>query len=207
MGLDVSGSVDSQEYFLQLNGLAAALLHEDVRHALLSMPSDPVSLAVYEWSGPTSQKLLADWSVITNRDDLNNFTTGLLQAKRRNTDPSTAIGSSIIYGADLLSRQKNCTVLTLDLSGDGPSNFGPLPRNLPNHPLINQITVNALAIQTSNIYGRSLDLEKYFEAEVIRGTDAFVEKANGFEHFEAAMIRKLLRELRGLNLSRLQPNQ
>ena len=43
----------------------------------------------------------------------------------------------------------------------------------------------------------------YFKAEVIRGPGAFVEAAVGFDDFEEAMIRKLLRETRGLSLGQL----
>jgi len=203
LGLDVSGSVDSREYVLQRNGLAAALQNDEVQKSLLAMPAAPVMLVVYEWSGVDHQRILVNWQAVTTAQDLENFTTSLINTNRIKTDPSTAIGSSIIFGARLLSQQKNCWSHTLDLSGDGPSNFGPLPRSLPNHPSINQMTVNGLAVETENLTGKTFDLTKYYEAEVIRGQGAFVEKAAGFDAFEAAMVRKLLRELRGLNLSQL----
>ena len=43
LGLDVSGSVDAQDYALQMQGLAAALEHPQVRAALLSRPALPSS--------------------------------------------------------------------------------------------------------------------------------------------------------------------
>ena len=46
--MDVSGSVDADEYRLQLNGLANALLSPDVAEVLFLLPDAPVRLAVYE---------------------------------------------------------------------------------------------------------------------------------------------------------------
>ena len=47
------------------------------------------------------------------------------------------------------------------------------------------------------------DLFSYFRAEVIKGPDAFVETARGFEEFQRAMERKLLKELQSLAVSTL----
>lgn len=58
LGLDVSGSVDAQEYRLQTDGLAAALLHPEVVEAFLALSDLPVSLAIYEWSGPGTQVIV-----------------------------------------------------------------------------------------------------------------------------------------------------
>lgn len=44
----------------------------------------------------------------------------------------------------------------------------------------------------------------YYRAYVIRGDSAFVEAAQGFEDFEAAMIRKLLRELQVVAVSEVR---
>ena len=49
------------------------------------------------------------------------------------------------------------------------------------------------------------ELSSYFAAEVILGPDAFVQTALGFADYERAMAQKLLRELEGLVLSRLEP--
>jgi len=43
----------------------------------------------------------------------------------------------------------------------------------------------------------------YYSDEVIRGPGAFVETALGYADYETAMVRKLLRELEGMSLSRL----
>ncbi|MGA9432657.1 MAG: DUF1194 domain-containing protein, partial [Roseobacter sp.] len=75
LGLDVSGSVDLREYRLQLDGLVTALNDPDVVNKLFAMPIAPVSLMVYEWSGPEDQVILVPWTQITDRDALNSLST------------------------------------------------------------------------------------------------------------------------------------
>lgn len=204
LGLDVSGSVDSREYRLQLDGLAAALNAPKVRETLLADPHWPVRIAVYEWSGPRkfNRRLLVDWTDIRSVADLVRLTTTLHTTKRRPADPSTALGAAILYGAALLAGQDDCPKRTLDISGDGKSNTGPLPRSVTGP---SWLIVNGLTIGNANGQTRlSLqELTAYYEANVIRGAGSFVEAAQGFEDYEKAMTRKLLRELQGLSLARL----
>ncbi len=203
LGLDISGSVNGTEYHMQLNGLAAALENHSVVTALLQPGAAPVHLAVYEWSGPDHQNLIAPWVPITSQTALSDLTTALRHHARPKMDVSTGLGPAMLFGEELLHAQPNCWRWTLDISGDGIANTGPLPRDisLPDH-----ITVNALVIGPGDTrpLGESQEetaaLVAYFEARVIRGADAFVEVANGFEDYEAAMTRKLLRELEGLSL-------
>ena len=213
LGLDVSGSVDRREYRLQLDGLAGALQNDDVRAALLAMPSAPVALAVYEWSGPADQHLIIGWTTINSPQTLDIFTARLFASSRIATDPSTAIGSSMIYGAALLAQKPDCWTRTLDLSGDGPSNSGPRPRDVVDNTQMGQITINALVIGVDNTRAESDEnsqielLTLYFESEVIHGAGAFAEQAIGFDRFQTTMVRKLLRELQGLTVSQLRPAQ
>lgn len=205
IGLDVSGSVDAREYRLQLDGLAAALQQDDVRAALLTMPSAPVKLAVYEWSGAEDQHLVVDWTVIDGPKTLDQFIARLFGTKRTITAPPTAIGSSMLYGAFLLAQQPDCWRRTLDLSGDGPSNSGPRPRDVKTlSGLSQQITINALVVGNAQADAKTQNLTDYYRAEVITGPASFVEEAAGFEQFKEVMQRKLLRELQGLTLSDLR---
>lgn len=208
IGLDVSGSVDGAEYRLQLDGLAGALQDTEVRAALMAMPSAPVALAVYEWSGPEDQHLIVDWTLLRNQQILDNVTARLTTTNRTKATPSTAIGSSMLYGAALLMQQPACWTRTLDLSGDGVSNSGPRPRDVKSHHLLTQVTINALVIGAGKVTTEGSELKKltdYYESEVINGPASFAEHAAGFDKFQATMVQKLLRELQGLTVSQLQP--
>ncbi|SPF78057.1 DUF1194 domain-containing protein [Pseudoprimorskyibacter insulae] len=203
IGMDVSGSVDSTEYQLQLNGMANALQHPDVVAALLAGPDAPVRLSLFEWSGPGLQRVIAPWAEIATFEDLAALTQIIRQTPRLIGDPSTAIGAAMTYGVALLALQPDCPKRTLDLSGDGPSNTGPRPQDTRGQADANGITINGLVIgaparrRNGPVQAGSEDLWSYYTAYVITGPEAFVEAAKGFDDFEAAMVRKLLRELQG----------
>ena len=200
LGLDVSGSVNGSEYRLQLDGLAAALTHPDVVEALLAAAGAPVKLAVYEWSGPTSQAMIVDWTAITDAHVLAGVTARLEANRRTPTDPATALGTALVVGGRLLAQQPACWKRTLDISGDGISNTGPRPQDLGDRPELAGITVNALVVAPEAIDPPvgGAGLLGYFEAFVIRGPGAFAEHAEDFAVYEAAMVRKLLKELQGM---------
>lgn len=209
LGLDVSGSVDAREYRLQLQGLAAAFDNPAVRSALLSVPAAPVSVMVFEWSGPSDQAVIAPWIIMDGDAALNGFLETLLQTTRRPASPGTALGVAMNLGAFYLDQQPECWKRTLDISGDGTSNLGPRPRDLKDPIGARGITVNALVIGSAATGSGNRreteigELSAYFRAEVIVGPDAFVETALGFEDYEAAMTRKLLRELEIMAVSDL----
>ena len=202
LGLDVSGSVDAREYRLQMDGLAQALGSTAVRAALLEQVDAPVELLIYEWSGPQDLMTLVPWTRITSPSTLDAVIAQLLGVTRREgSTPGTALGVAMLRGAQHLSERSHCWQRTLDISGDGKSNLGPRPRNLKAQIEAQGITINALVIDADNTQGLGGGLAAYFRADVILGPNAFVETANGFEDYAAAMEIKLLRELDGLVLS------
>ena len=146
LGLDVSGSVDTQEYRLQLDGLAGALLRPEVQAAFLALPGTPVRLHVYEWSGLGSQRTLVPWTEINSAQDLQNTASTLATTPRVVSEPPTAIGQAMLSGARRLAQQPDCWRRTLDLSGDGRSNTGLRPRDLKDDPRLGDITINGLVI-------------------------------------------------------------
>ncbi|KEJ89951.1 DUF1194 domain-containing protein [Sulfitobacter donghicola] len=201
LGLDVSGSVDAREYRLQLDGLARALGSDELRAALLSQPEAPVEILVFEWSGPKDQVTLAPWTRISDEKSLNTLIETLTQVERREeATPGTALGVAMAHGVRLIAERDHCWRKTLDISGDGKSNLGPRPQNVKPLLAAKGVTINALVV-TSDNQQSAAELSAYFASEVILGTDAFVEVAQGFEDYEDAMQRKLLRELGGLVLS------
>ena len=205
VGLDVSGSVDSREYQLQRNGLAAALMAPAVQDLIIGAGSAPMEIAVFEWSGPAHQVLIQSWVAIDGVGTLARVAQNLRTQPRVSGSPTTAIGSAMFYGAALLDQRQSCWKRTIDISGDGPANTGPRPQDVTGLPT--DIVVNALVIgaaDQSNRDERAADIKElssYFSAYVIRGSGAFVEVALGFEDYAAAMERKLLRELQALALS------
>lgn len=197
LGLDVSGSVDSGEYRLQLDGLAGALEDPEVLAAFLAMPEVPVALAVFEWSGPRGQRILVPWKDVTGPADIAEVAARLRGTRRATMEPSTALGAAKGFGATLLAERAGCWRRVLDLSGDGQSNTGPRPQEV--RPA--GITINGLVIGAKGGADGIGALGSYYRAYVIAGPEAFVETALGFDAFEAAMVRKLKRELQVLAVS------
>lgn len=213
LGLDVSGSVDAHEYRLQTDGLAAALLSRDVQAAFLALPEAPVRLMIYEWSGLYDQRVLLDWTTIDSAARLGDIAAGLSATRKAgNDDPTTAISAAVLFGVAALERQTGCLRHTLDISGDGPSNVGPHPGDLPDSQL-GDVVINGLVIgpqsrsNTSKNLHNVKSLEGYYRAYIVHGPGAFAEVAQDHADFADAMRRKLMRELRLPSLSLLVPPQ
>lgn len=209
LGLDVSGSVDAVEYRLQLEGVATALNSPDVQQVLFVQPDAPVQVLVYEWSSPLNQTVIVPWTRIVTQADLAQITSTLRTHPRSIAAPTTAIGSAMLAGFGYLEQHPECWKRTLDLSGDGPTNTGPRPQDIGDDRTPNGIIVNGLVIGSDNPRGDDerfadiKELSSYYTSYVIRGPGAFVEVALGFEHYAAAMERKLLRELASLVMGEL----
>jgi len=216
MGLDVSGSVDDDEYRLQLDGVVAALNAQAVKDVLFMQPEAPIRLHVYEWSGPINQTIIVPWTAIEGPADLAQVTRQLLAHTRGVRAPTTAIGSAILAGYTYLDAHPDCWKRTLDLSGDGETNVGPLPETIGENLRPPGVTVNGLVVGAGDQDGddeRFVDIKQlssYYRANVMRGPGAFVEVALGYEDYAATMERKLLRELASIaigqaDLDRISP--
>lgn len=208
LALDVSGSVDSKEYRLQIDGLAEALTTPRVSDAILVAGAAPIAVHVFEWSGPEFQNVLVPWTRITDQGVLLDTARRLAGTERSPSPPSTALGTAMATGARALAQGPACWASTLDISGDGKSNTGPDPEDLRALPELQGVTVNGLVILTIDSMGAGPgddDLVAYFETRVIRGPDAFVEIADGFEDYARAMEKKLLREIKTMAVGQLIP--
>lgn len=189
LAMDVSSSVDPGEDALQRQGLARALLADPVQAAFFNGP--PVALAVFEWSGRYNQRLLIDWTLVETPADLARVSARIAGSQRSTDEYPTALGHALAFGAMLLQDAPACWQAKIDISGDGANNEGfPAASAYRAFPF-DGVTVNGLAI----IADDGSDTLAHYRTEVIRGPGAFVEVARGFEDFQAAMERKLEREL------------
>ena len=196
LAIDVSTSIDQQDYALQRDGLADALRAPEVISAFLSA-SSPVALAAYEWSGQHNQRILLDWKLRQAADRIETFV-------RYQTGFPTSMGHALSFGGDMLAGAPACGRMILDLSGDGRNNDGYPPEVAYQDSAFDSITVNALAVGG----GEPLDsLVRYLGENVIRGNGAFVEVARNHEDFREAMRRKLVREVTSVVVSHLEPGQ
>lgn len=189
LAMDVSSSVDANEDRLQRGGLAAALLAPEVQTAFFASP-EPVALAAFEWSGRSHQTDLLDWTLIRSPSDLIAAAATIGQSTRVAAGLPTAVGHALAYASVKLDTGPSCLFETIDMAGDGVNNDGFGPQITYATFPFDAVTVNGLVIAD-----QTEETLLYYETEVIRGPGSFVETAQGFLDFEAAMRRKLVREL------------
>jgi hypothetical protein len=195
LALDVSASVNEDDYDLQRLGLAAALDSPDVRHAILQGAGGHVALAVFEWSGRFQQKIHLEWTELHGAADIDRAVVALGAMTRSRADMPTAVGQALGYGATLLRRGPVCDRKVIDLSGDGINNEGFGPELAYRHFPLRDVVVNGLVI-----LGDDPEVTEFYRREVLHGSGAFLELASGFVEFETAMTRKLYREINSIML-------
>lgn len=205
LAMDVSSSVDAAEDTLQRGGLAAALIAPDVQEAFFASP-DPVALTVFEWSGRYNQEDLTGWVLIETPADLLAVAETIATSKRSHNDFPTAMGHALGHAAIRLQNGPACLFRTVDMAGDGVNNDGFGPADAYNAFPFANVTVNGLVVNAAEFEAET-DLIPFYRDQVIRGPGAFLEIANGFDDYETAMRRKLIRELSAQVIGQAAPKR
>lgn len=186
LAVDVSGSVDPQEYRVQMDGLAAALRDGIVAEALVDQAA---MVTLIQWTGSSRQRQTLPWTALDNFAAVDAFANNIEDDQRVWRNYSTAIGEALTLSLRSFSEVPQCLRRVIDVSGDGRSNEGVAPADQHMRLKRATVTVNGLAIETDDT-----DLTAYFFENLITGEGAFVETAWGFEDYPAAILRKLQRE-------------
>ncbi|NOD47943.1 MULTISPECIES: DUF1194 domain-containing protein [unclassified Ruegeria] len=187
LAVDVSGSVDSSEYRIQMDGLATGLRDPIVSEALVQ---GQAQLMLVQWTGSSRQQITIPWTRIDSFAALDRFADQVSADPRIWRNFSTAIGEALQTTLDSFEPVSHCARHLIDLSGDGVSNEGVEPTQVHAALRDRGVVVNALAIEESEP-----DLTAYFFENVIVGEGAFVVSAAGFADYPERIRRKLLREV------------
>ncbi|KII14448.1 MULTISPECIES: DUF1194 domain-containing protein [Phaeobacter] len=187
LAVDVSGSVDVEEYRTQMEGLAAALQDGVVAEALVRAQA---RIALIQWSGSGRQEVTISWRHASDFRSLDQLAADIAAAPRPWRNYATGIGEALQLAIEQFQTVPGCRRRVIDVSGDGLSNEGVEPAAVRGALGAAGVTVNALAIEESEP-----DLTAYFFEQVIFGADAFVQTAAGFEDYPQAIRKKLLREV------------
>lgn len=187
LAVDVSASVDFDEFALMAGGLAAALRDPAVQGAA----GGPVALCALFWS--EAQAVVVPWALLRAAADWEGFALALDAAPREPRAGATAIGEALVAALALLAR---CPFpagrAVIDVSGDGENNRGRPPGPVRDVAVAAGVTINGLAV-----VNEEPGLPGHYARDVIGGAGAFVMECAGYEDFGEAMKRKLLRELGG----------
>jgi Protein of unknown function (DUF1194) len=199
LALDVSGSVDAEEYALQTEGLARAFESLEILSAIKRAGGRGISVAIVQWSSSDEQWVALDWTFLQEAPQLSVFAGRLREMPRRYIAGDTVLSNAMKFSGLLfeagayVSRRR-----VIDVSGDGGvENLG-LTRAARNGLVLEGIVINGLAIETD--VG---NLTEFFRDHVIGGKDAFVISVDSYPDFETAILRKLIREIAPLRLSNL----
>ena len=191
LAVDVSRSIDAQDYVIQTDGLADALSDREVREAIFG-PEGEVALAIYYWSGKGYQDLVQPWVILDSPEALDAAIWEVRRTPRPEAPLATALGNALSYGLDLMADAPYCERRVIDVAGDGRNNDGISVARTYEREDFTGITVNGLAVGE-----HEADIVDYYHDELIRGPDAFVEVAPRQTDYPDAIRRKLLRELQG----------
>lgn len=187
LAVDVSGSVDTREYRIQMEGLAAALRDGSISEALVVKQA---SVQLIQWTGTGRQRVSVPWTDIRSFEDTENLAVRIETAQRVWRNFSTAIGEALLFAQSSFDDVSDCERKVIDVSGDGQSNEGIAPDAVHAQLRAKGIIVNGLAIEQSDN-----GLARYYESNLITGPGAFAIRADGFEDYPDRIKRKLLREI------------
>jgi Protein of unknown function (DUF1194) len=202
LAADISHSVDEVKFQLQRSGYAAAFSDPRVIEAIRSGPNGRIAVAFVEWSGPLSQKIVIDWTVIGDDKTARLFGDHLVEASRAFAD-STSISAGIDFAMTQLdSAPYEGRRRVIDVSEDGDNNRGRDVTAARDEAIAKGVTINGLVILTetptrwnsahTNPPG---GLANYYRNNVIGGPGAFVMVAENFDSFGVVLVKKLIAEI------------
>ncbi len=194
LAVDASGSIDEQEFRLQMSGIADAFRDPEVVAAVASGPLGRIGVAVAVWADAHRPKDSTPWFVLHDTESAGRFADTVERFPRRVVG-ATGLGAALLYCMRLLegnSLQGSRQVI--DVSGDGRETtfreWTVFPHQARRRAEMFGVTINGLAILSDEP-----DLDRYYRLEIATGFGSFVEKAATFADFRQAIRKKLLREI------------
>ena len=125
LAVDVSGSIDGEEWRLQSGGLASAFEDPSVAEAIERMEGG-LLVTYTQWSGTSRQKQVVPWYHVTDAPSAQAFADQVRAAVRVWRNFSTAVGDALAHAhAVSATAPQRCRRRVIDMSGDGVSNEVP----------------------------------------------------------------------------------
>lgn len=197
--MDVSGSVSTENFQLQRQGVAAAL--RDIAVARTVEAGPPMALTLIEWD--SRHAVVVPWRVLRDRHDLARVAE-LIEAEPRALGfGATHAGDAMMAGLDAIEAAPcQGEQAVIDVSGDGTSNGGVAVSAARDRASAMGVQVNGLAIVTE----LEPELGPWYRANVMT-PDGFVIEAAGFDDVARAMRRKIIQEIAAPGPGRTCPTE
>ncbi|PBB33755.1 DUF1194 domain-containing protein [Mesorhizobium sp. WSM3868] len=197
LAVDISQSMDEEEFALQRAGYVEALRHPDFISAVRSGPRGRIALAYFEWAGVVRDDGVIGWQVIDGADSANAFADKIAGRPFRSFR-GTSISGALGFGAGLLEKNSySAPRRVIDISGDGPNNAGLPVAMIRDAALAKGIVVNGLPILISPSPS-VIRLDRYYADCVTGGPGSFVLPIYAASEFSTAIRRKLIQEVSGI---------
>jgi uncharacterized protein DUF1194 len=202
LAADVSRSVDASKFQLQREGYAAAVSNPRVLDAVRSGRNGRIGVTYIEWSGVGSQRVLIDWTTLSDAESAKAFGDRLLEAPRSFADRTSISGAIEFAMAQFARAPFEAVRKTIDVSGDGTNNAGRDVTSARDEAVAQGITINGLVILSATPLPWNPDhtnppggLDAYYRTNVVGGPGAFVLVAKDFSSFGEAIIEKMIAEV------------
>lgn len=202
LAVDVSRSIDDEEFALQKQGYAQAFTNPAVLQAVQSTARGRIAVTLIEWAGADFQRTVVPWTVVSDAESGALFAEALLREPRSFwgwTSISGAIDSSMrAFAANPHAAARR----VIDISGDGVNNSGRIVTEARDEAVAAGVTINGLVIMndrpTPGFYHMPQPpVDEFYRSNVIGGPGAFVLAIDDFSSFAYAIVNKLVREIAG----------
>jgi hypothetical protein len=204
IAVDVSASMDREEFLLQRQGYIAAISHPEFFRAISAGAHRRIALAYVEWSGELAQRIVVPWRLIDSAAAAASFAAELDRTPLI-LSRGTSISAALAFSAGLFDGNGfDAPRRVVDISGDGPNNYGPPVPAARDAAVRAGIVVNGLPImlRPSPVFP---EMDRYYTDCVIGGAGAFVMPVKSVEEFAVATRQKLILEVAGLSPTAIIP--
>lgn len=186
--VDVSGSIDANEYNIQKQGYVSAFEDAAIKNLLEGLPGG-IAVAYGEWSYGYQQVMQVDWMHLQTASDSDAFASAIANSTRLYSG-LTAPGSAINWGVPKFGVAYDGSRTIIDISGDGSENDGANTSNAAAAAWNAGITVNGLSIGGTSIYN-------WYLSNIVTPGHGTLWVADNFTDFGPAVYDKIYMEVSG----------
>jgi Protein of unknown function (DUF1194) len=197
LAVDVSGSIDSEEFQLEREGTADAFADPEVLKAIQGGSLGRIAIAMLDFSSPQFDKVVIDWTIIKDKASAQAFAETIRNLPRT-PGRRTSVSSALELGSLLLEASEKDIVATrrvIDVTGDGPNNDGNSMTEAHDKTIAQGVIVNGLPVMDEMANGYFPELDKYYAGCVTGGRGAFVIVVHSYKDYSQAMRHKLILEI------------
>ena len=198
LAVDVSGSVQPDEFDLERNGIATAFSSPEIIEAIEHGALGRIAVSVVFFASPEETGAVVPWIVVSDAQSAEHFAWAVAAAQRSGNG-NTSISSGMTLAAKMIANSPyRATRRIIDVSGDGANNADLLDSDHGNVDMMSahalctslHITVNGLAI-----VNEEPNIADYYRQYVTTGKGAFLIVASGVLDFARAIRKKLVQEI------------